>query len=334
MSALCIVEDPSTGGMYTKVVAPHAGGIFEKVGYVAEAPLPGVAESGANFLRLGEPVVGYTHFLLVGSPEFIARQPAPAGGRYGAYVLADTQFLPAEHLGWIEYIPRIAVPSQMTGAAIKLSLGTDVAYKEVRPWGFPLAPRSVINRTEIRQLLVPGWTHAAPVILAYAEFASTMCAMLSRTSNVNLLLLGEPDSQQGVRLDMCGIESSRVQFTVSQLAWDASDLYVALNPFTTWPWDVTYAISRQLPCAAINTHVYETLIEGVGCVGKIPAFDTVTVGNKLGYQANSTDIANALSGFVSDPANLHARTAIAARSFAENTPARFTRAVIEALFAV
>lgn len=331
MAALCIVEDPASGGMYSRVIAPHASPVFDSVGYVATAPLQGLEDH--RHIDMEHPVEGYSHFLLVGSPEFLAKQPTPAGWVYGAYALADTQFIPVEQTGWVDRVSRIAVPSPMTGGALQLACGKDVAWKEVRPWGFPIQPRRAISRTEIRQLLVPGWTHEAPVVLAYAEFADVMCAMLARTKNVNLLLLGEPDDRQAVRLDMNGLTEDRVQFTTSQLAWDAADVFVALNPFTAWPWDLVYALSRPLPVLAIKTHVYETFVDGIGCVGQIPAFDPIMLGQRLGYQANSADIANALASFVADPTNLHARARIAGQAFAEHTQERFAKLLITTLFA-
>lgn len=329
MASLCIVEDPSYGGLYTRAIAPHTGSVFEQVGYVANKPLEGVQHER---LDPGKPVQGYTHFLLVGSPEFLSRQTIPAGRHYGAYVLAESQFIPLEHVGWITGIPRIAVPSAMVGGALTLAHGKPVTYREVRPWGFATPPRCAINRTEIRQLLVPSWDHTAPVVLAQAEFADVMCAMLSRTQNVNLLLLGEEDSRHPVRMDMCGVNAGRVRFSTSTLAWDAADVFAALTPFTAWPWDVVYAISRRLPTVALKSHVYETFIDSLGCVGPITALDPITAQNRLGYQANSADIAQALGAFMADPTNLHARVHTAAKLFAEHTQERFATALIQALF--
>jgi hypothetical protein len=329
MAALCIVEDPATGGMYTKAIAPNARPVFEKVGYVATTPIAGF-DDACNFLEIGKPVIGYSHFLLVGSPAFIARQPMPEGWLYGAYVLSDSQFIPTEEVGWVA-TPRIAVPSLMTGGALQLAYGKPLDYKEVRPWGSPEAPRSVLNRTEIRQTLVPGWDHTAPVLLAYAEHADVLCAMLSRTKWVNLLLLGDQDAGHAMRLDLHGLSPEQVVYTTSTLAWDAADLYLALNPFVAWPWDVIHAISRHLPVAAIKTYTYETLIED-GHVAPISAFDAVRIGNKLAYQANSTDIAQALSAFLAEPVSLHTRIRVASSVLGARSQKQFTTALIRALF--
>lgn len=328
MASLCIVEDPAHGGAFTRTIAQFAqGDVFERVGYVAAAPLTGLA---TPHHPPETPVVGYTHFLLVGSPGFIARQPR-VDADFSAYVLADSQFIAAEAVDWVPRMARIAVPSVMTGGALRLAYNQPVAYTEVRPWGVPVAPKPIFNRTELRQLLVPAWDHTAPVVLAYAEHADTMCSVLARTKNVNLLLLGDVDAAHQLRLDMCGLEAHRVAFTTSAVAWDAADIYVALNPFTAWPWDVVHAIARQLPVAALKTYVYESFIED-GHVAPINAFDMITQGSRLSYGANSTDIANALAKFLADPVGLHTRVQVASHLMAAHTPEKFTKQLIKALF--
>jgi hypothetical protein len=330
MPALCIVEDPSLGGIYTCAIAPHTGTLFENIGYVAKDPLQGLPDL-CQHIPPGTPAQGYTHILLVGSPAFIAKQPQAPGLLYGAYVLSDTQFIPAEQVGWVDAIPRIAVPSAITGGALSLASGKQLTCQEVRPWGLPVAPKSVINRTEIRQLLVPAWDHTAPVILTYAEHVDDICAMLSRTKNINVLLLGEEDAQQAVRLDLCGLKPEQVRFTKSALAWDAADLYLALNPFTAWPWDIVQALSRQLPVAAINNYVYETFIAD-GFAAPIGAFDTVTIGTRLAYKANSTDLVQTIGKFTSDPVALHTRAQIGSQTLASHTQEKFAKGLIRALF--
>ena len=332
MAALCIVEEPLSEFAYTKAIAPHTGGVFERVGFIAPAPVSGLETETCQRLEPGKPVTDYTHFLLVGSPEFIAKQPTPEGWQYGAYVLADSPFIPVEQTAWLDRIPRVSGPSAMTGGALQLAYGKPIAFKDVLPWGFPTQERHILNKTEIRQLIVPEWDHTAPVVLAYAEFADVMCAVMSRAKNVNLLLLGTEDTGHALRLDLHGVKPENVRFTTSTLAWSAADIYLALNTFTAWPWDVIHALARQLPVAAIRTHVYETLIDGSGCVGAISAFDSVSVGQKIGYQANSTDIAQALSQFTSDPLSLHVRAQVASATLAAHTPERFARRLIKTLF--
>lgn len=276
---------------------------------------------------------GVSHILLIGDPDFLHRQPIVPSLVYGAYVLCSSNFVAVEHMSWYGpgKVERVAVPTKLTGAALGIAYGTTVEAATVVPWGYPEAHDTTINRTEIRQLLAPHWDHRAPVVLAEAEYADSVCAALARTQHMNALLLGSEDQRHATRIGMHNIDSSRVAFTTSRLAWDAADIYLSLKPCTYWPWDVAYALSRHLVTATLKAHVYEVFSDQYNCTIGMSAYDAVMDG-PLCYRANSTDILLALQTFLSDVPGHTTRTCLGAEAFAARTPEVFTRSLMKALF--
>lgn len=325
MPKLFIVEEPSLGGMFTKAIDGHAP-MFEGVGYIG-TPIEGIK---AEHVGSGTPA-GYTHILLIGSPEFLNKQPIVDGFVYAAYALPAVPYIPLEQLSWVPKIAKIATPCTMTSMAIQMAIGDDRKISFITPWGYPRQATLVINKTEVRQLLVPTWDEKKPVILAPAEHHMAVCTAVSRGVHANLLFLGkEPEGFQ-TTLDLLSLDRGCVKFTESQIAWVAADLYLSLNAAVAWPWDAVYALSHSIPVALPKSHACETFIDGMMAALPISAFD-VSMGSSPHYVPNSADIAAAIDGFVRDPQTAFVKAAAGAQILCDRTPAMFTRDVVASLF--
>ena len=325
MASLFIVEEGSK--VFTKVISDNLPEAFEGSGYIAAYPVEGI--KGA-YLEPGKPCIGYTHILLIGSPQFVQKQPITPSLAYGAYVLSPSQFIPAESVGWMSQITKIATPCTLASAALNLASNTEVKIPSVLPWGYEYQSPLAINRTEIRQLLVPSWDETRPVILAQSEFTNLILASVSRGLPINVLFLGEAPTNLQTLLDAYSLKPEQVKYTKSNLAWKASDLYISLTN-NAWPWDATLALSHRLPIAVPKVYAGETLTTELGVAIPISAFD---MGPTLlaGYTPNSADIADAINRFLNEPQKMHVLANNGEKFFLKRTPKLFTQELITALF--
>lgn len=327
MAKLLIIEKPSYKGLYTKAIEPHIGDVFESVGYVSATPMDGVR---AQHVPSGAPCPGYTHVLFVGDPEFLSQCSMPEGLRYGAYVLSPTQFIPVEHAGWARRV-KLAAPSAVVGAALGLAAETELSVSEILPWGVPSVPEQVLNKSEYLQLIAPEWSPGKPTIITPIQNAPKVCAALSRCDKVRAVFVGAPADKE-LLLNTFSLTPEHIAFTTAKHVWNAADIYLSLEPYTAWPWDVIKALSMSIPTMVPNAHVYQTLIAKKFAL-PVDAFDTCNT-NGLAYTSNSTDIANAVETFLSNKHKAYALAAHGQSFFKDRTAEVFARELIKALFGV